>query len=153
MHCSFDILHLWRQHMCGNRSWHTYAMHPALPLETGVTHLPINNFMSLLGFAGTIACPCGTTEQSVRTSWPTAKVSIDHVRTMSIVIDPDAAATVGNNYLLSYGMFWLVHFILNFKLFLKKKIKYLVYKVVSSSLLFISHFKLYYVNSATYSAK
>jgi hypothetical protein len=32
MHCSFDILHLWRQHMCGNRSWHTYAMHPALPL-------------------------------------------------------------------------------------------------------------------------
>jgi hypothetical protein len=23
--------------MCGNRSWHTYAMHPALPLETGVT--------------------------------------------------------------------------------------------------------------------
>jgi hypothetical protein len=23
--------------MCGNRSWHTYAMHPDLPLETGVT--------------------------------------------------------------------------------------------------------------------
>jgi hypothetical protein len=23
--------------MCGNRSWHTYAMHLALPLETGVT--------------------------------------------------------------------------------------------------------------------
>jgi hypothetical protein len=23
--------------MCGNRSWHTYAMHPALPLEMGVT--------------------------------------------------------------------------------------------------------------------
>jgi hypothetical protein len=22
--------------MCGNRSWHTYAMHPALPIETGV---------------------------------------------------------------------------------------------------------------------
>jgi hypothetical protein len=35
MHCSFDILHLWRQHMCGNRSWHTYAMHPALPLGNG----------------------------------------------------------------------------------------------------------------------
>jgi hypothetical protein len=24
--------------MCGNRSWNTYAMHPVLPLETGVTH-------------------------------------------------------------------------------------------------------------------
>jgi hypothetical protein len=23
--------------MCGNRSWHTYTMHLALPLETGVT--------------------------------------------------------------------------------------------------------------------
>jgi hypothetical protein len=23
--------------MCGNRSWHTYAMHPTLTLETGVT--------------------------------------------------------------------------------------------------------------------
>jgi hypothetical protein len=37
MHCSFDILHLWHQHMCGNRSWHTYALHPAMPLEIGVT--------------------------------------------------------------------------------------------------------------------
>jgi hypothetical protein len=26
--------------MCGNRSWHTYAMHPALPPETGVTLAP-----------------------------------------------------------------------------------------------------------------
>jgi hypothetical protein len=26
--------------MCGNRSWHTYAMHPVLPLETGVTAGP-----------------------------------------------------------------------------------------------------------------
>jgi hypothetical protein len=66
-------------------------------------HLPINNFMSSLGFAGTTARPCGTTEQSVRVT--TAKVSIDHVRTMSIVIDPDVVATVGNDYLLSYGMF------------------------------------------------
>jgi hypothetical protein len=38
MHCSFDILHLWRQHMCGNRSWHTYAMHSILPLKPGVTY-------------------------------------------------------------------------------------------------------------------
>jgi hypothetical protein len=37
MHCSVDILHLWRQHMCGNISWHTYAMHSVLPLKLGVT--------------------------------------------------------------------------------------------------------------------
>jgi hypothetical protein len=40
MHCSFDILHLWRQHMCGNRSWHTYAMHPALPFRNGCDIAP-----------------------------------------------------------------------------------------------------------------
>jgi hypothetical protein len=28
--------------MCGNRSWHTYAMHPALPIETGVTGCKID---------------------------------------------------------------------------------------------------------------
>jgi hypothetical protein len=37
MHCSFDILHLLRQHMCGNRSWHIYSMHLVLPLKSGVT--------------------------------------------------------------------------------------------------------------------
>jgi hypothetical protein len=34
---SFDILHLWRQRMCGNGSWHTYGMCSVLPLEPGVT--------------------------------------------------------------------------------------------------------------------
>jgi hypothetical protein len=32
---SFDILHLWHQHMCGNGSWHTYAMRSVLPPGTG----------------------------------------------------------------------------------------------------------------------
>jgi hypothetical protein len=32
---SFDILHLWRQHMCGNGSWHTYGMCSVLPPGTG----------------------------------------------------------------------------------------------------------------------
>jgi hypothetical protein len=32
---SFDILHLWRQHMCGNGSWHTYGMRSVLPPGTG----------------------------------------------------------------------------------------------------------------------
>jgi hypothetical protein len=39
MHCSFDILHLWHQHMCESRSWHTYAIHSVLPLKPGVTSI------------------------------------------------------------------------------------------------------------------
>jgi hypothetical protein len=31
---SFDILHLWHQHMCGNGSWHTYGMRSVLPPGT-----------------------------------------------------------------------------------------------------------------------
>jgi hypothetical protein len=27
--------------MCGNRSWHTYAMHPALPLRNGCDTRPL----------------------------------------------------------------------------------------------------------------
>jgi hypothetical protein len=55
MHCSFDILHLWRQHMCGNRSWHTYAMRPVMPLEPGVT-LP--NSTSCWGKGEESYCSC-----------------------------------------------------------------------------------------------
>jgi hypothetical protein len=44
MHCSFDILHLWCQHMCGNRFWHTYAMHSILPLKSGVTQIQCQTF-------------------------------------------------------------------------------------------------------------
>jgi hypothetical protein len=37
---SFDILHLWRQHMCGNGSWHTYGMRSVLPPGTGCDRGP-----------------------------------------------------------------------------------------------------------------
>jgi hypothetical protein len=37
---SFDILHLWRQHMCGNGSWHTYGMRSVLPPGTGCDNSP-----------------------------------------------------------------------------------------------------------------
>jgi hypothetical protein len=32
--------------MCGNRSWHTYAMHPALPLRNGCDRPPLRSSSS-----------------------------------------------------------------------------------------------------------
>ena len=50
MHCSFDILHLWHQRMCGNRSWHIYAMHSVLSLKSGVTLLNSQFLVRQWGF-------------------------------------------------------------------------------------------------------